>query len=216
MYADKIKKLLTPSETKLFARLDSPIKIQNFLDTLSVNFELESETYMSPRRVLALKSAHCLEGAVLAAAMLAFHGSKPLLMDFQTAYDDEDHVIALFKKNALWGALSKTNHSQLRYRDAVYNSPRELAMSYFHEYFLFRNGKKTLRAYSAPFDLSRYDPARWITVDEDLQWLVDDLDSSRHLPIAPLASLRALRPMTAFEIKVAREAEWIDPRKRNL
>lgn len=216
MYARKIKKILTTSENRLFAKLNSPIRIQNFLDTLSVNFELTVETYMSPRRVLAAKSAHCLEGAVLAAAILAYHGKIPLLMDFQTAFDDEDHVVALFKENGLWGALSKTNHAQLRYRDAVYASPRELAMSYFHEYFLFRNGKKTLRAYSAPFDLSRYEPASWIGVHNELQWLVDDLDRSKHFVMAPKKSLGSLRPMTAFEVSVARQVEWPDPRKRNL
>ena len=216
MYSDRVSKVLNPAEIRLFRRLNSPIKIQNFLDTLSVNFEIDAETYMSPRRVLRHKTAHCLEGAVLAAAILAYHDHKPLLMDFQTAYDDEDHVIALFRENGLWGALSKTNHAQLRYRDAVYRTPRELAMSYFHEYFLFRNGKKTLRAYSAPFDLSRYEPSYWVVATDELQRLVDDLDSSRHFPAVSEKSIRALRRMTPFEIQSARPTEWPDPRTRNL
>ena len=99
---------------------------------MRINFEHGGETNHSPIVVLKKRKAHCFEGAVFAAAVLAYHGSKPLLMDFATAYDDEDHTVALFRKNGLWGAISKTNHAVLRYRDPVYRTPRELAMSYFH------------------------------------------------------------------------------------
>ncbi len=113
-------------------------------------------------RIRPQKKAYCFEGAVLAAAALAYHGRPPLLLDLQTTNDDQDHVLALFKEDGLWGAISKTNNPVLRWRDPVYRSVRELAMSYFHEYFLYKSGEKTLRAYSKAFDLSRFDPKEWV------------------------------------------------------
>src|SRR3989344_2379480 len=212
MYADKVRALLSPLERKIFAKLTTPQKIQNYLDTLPINFELRGETYMSPRRMLKAKTAHCFEGALFAAALLAYHGHKPLLMDLRTAVPYEDHVIALFRVNGLWGAISKTNHAILRYRDAVYRSPRELAMSYFHEY-VESDGKKSLREYSSPFDLARYAPKRWVAADDDLHWLVDVLDNARHFPIAPKKNLRTLRAASPFERKVMDTVEWKPGRK---
>ena len=109
--------------------------------------------------VLRAGKAHCMEGALLAAAILEFHGHKPLLLDLRSTSEDLDHVVALFKQNGYWGAISKTNHVVLRYREPIYGSVRELAMSYFHEYFL-DNGKKTLREYSVPVDLGKFDSYR--------------------------------------------------------
>src|SRR3989344_2899671 len=181
-YAKRISVLLAPHERAVFKKLSSPQRIQNFLDSLPINFEMQGETYMSPRRVLAARQAHCFEGALFAAAALAYHGRRPLLMDIQTARTDDDHVVALFKERGLWGAISKTNHAILRYRDPIYRTVRELALSYFNEY-IADDGGKSMRAYSAPFDLSRYDPKKWVTAGEDLDSLVADLDSSRHFPI---------------------------------
>jgi hypothetical protein len=206
-YRDRIKVLLTPPEKRIFGGLTTPQKIQDYLDMLAINFELEGETYMSPRRVMQTKEAHCFEGALLAAAALAYHGQKPLLMDLRTKAPDDDHVVALFRQNGLWGALSKTNHAILRYRDPVYRSPRELAMSYFHEYVL-PDRTKSLREYSAPFDLSRYAPEKWVTAGEDLDWLVTALDESRHFPIVPEKILRTLRKASAHELKAADLMEW--------
>lgn len=165
---------------------------------------------MSPRRVLAAKTAHCFEGALLAALALAYHGHKPLLLDLRTAPPDEDHVVALFKQKGLWGALSKTNHAILRYRDPVYRSVRELAMSYFHEYAM-ENGKKTLREYSAPFNLSRYAPEKWIVDKEEMHWLVTALDESRHFPLVPQKNLKLLRKISGIERKTLVIEEW-EPR----
>lgn len=215
-YAKRIDALLTPNERKIFRNLNSPIKIQDFLESFPVNFELDSHTYKSPRSTLATGSAHCLEGAVLAAAILSYHGHKPLLMDFQTAYDDEDHVVAVYMVAGRYGALSKTNHPVLRFRDAVYANPRELAMSFFHEYFLFRNGKKSLRKYSEPFDLSKFNPENWITTTRDLDWLVERLDKSRHYEVAPRKAIKSLRPVPSLEISAAKIEHEPDPRVRNL
>ncbi len=206
-YVDRLRALLSPVERKIFGKLTTPQKIQNYLDTLPINYELRGETYMSPRRMMKAKTAHCFEGALFAAAVLAYHGQKPLLMDLRTSRPYEDHVITLFRVNGLWGAISKTNHAILRYRDAVYRSPRELAMSYFHEY-VESDGKKSLREYSNPIDLTRYAPKRWVVADDDLHWLVDALDNARHFPVAPKKNLRTLRTPSPFELKAMNIVEW--------
>jgi hypothetical protein len=174
---------------------------------------MSGETYMSVRRTLAAKTAHCMEGALLAAAALAFHGEKPLLMDFQSTPEDEDHVITLFTRSGHWGAISKTNHAILRYRDPVYKTPRELAMSYFHEYHL-ESGNKTLRAFSAPYDLSRHPPETWVTAEQELQWVVDAVDTCRHFSAVPKNNLRLLRRTSQIERDMLALKEWPDPRKK--
>jgi hypothetical protein len=212
-YATRVRSVLSPAEVKILRKLSSPRKIQDFLDSLAINMEREAHTYMSPRRVLAFGQAHCVEGALLAAAALAFHGERPLLLDFQAAYDDEDHVVALFRANRHWGAISKTNHPGLRYRDPIHHSVRGLAASYFHEYYLW-DGRKSLRHFSRPFDLSRYPPERWVTASEELDWLVHALDGSAHAPIIPKGNLRLLRPASAFEIHASAATEWSEDGRR--
>ena len=197
---------------RLFLKLRTPSKIQDYLDTLPVNFEESGESNLSPLNVIVKKRAHCFEGAVLAASILAFHNKKPLLMDFGTAYDDEDHTVALFKENGLWGAISKTNHAVLKYRDAVYRSPRELAMSYFHEYYMW-DGRKSLRGYSRPFDLSMFPPEKWIISVGDLDWLMSALARSRYFPVSPKNNHR-LRRASGIELRALAITEWPDPRKK--
>ena len=207
MNNDKLSKFLNIEELRLFRKLKSPKLIQDYLDTLSINFETSGETYMSPRRVIKNKTAHCFEGALLAAAALSYHGHKPLLLDLVTIERDEDHVVALFRQNGLWGAISKTNHPILRYRDPVYKTVRELAMSYFHEYIM-DDGTKSLRKFSKPFDLSRYSPTKWVTAGEDLNWLVEALDASPHSAIAPPKAIKKLRKASRIEIKAINITEW--------
>ena len=202
--------LLGADERALLRRLNSPQKIQDFLDTLPINFEENGETYMSPRRTLREKKAHCLEGALLAAAALAYHGGRPMLMDIQTAPDDEDHVVTLFKQHGRWGAISKTNHAILRYRDPVYLSVRELALSYFNEYFL-ESGRKTMRAYSKPFSLSSYPLHSWLTSEEDLGWIAQAIDDVPHFPIADAKNYRVLRKADSLERIAMLQTEWSEP-----
>lgn len=209
-YGQHIKALLSPAERRVFSKLNSPQKIQDFLDHSPVNFELKGETICSPRRILKEKRMHCAEGALFAAAALAYHGYPPLLMDFQTMPVDEDHVLAVFKQNGLWGAISKTNHSVLRWRDPIYKSPRELAMSYAHEYYLW-SGKKSLRAYSEPFDLRKFKP-EWVVAEMDLDPLIEALDDSPHVAITPKGV--RLRPASPIELLIMRQVEWKDPRKK--
>ena len=213
-YRIRLKSVLTPPERRLFERLSSPQKIQAYLDTLSVNFEASGETYMSPRRSIRAKTAHCFEGALLAAAALAYHGKRPLLLDFRTIPADEDHVVTLFRQNGYWGAISKTNHAILRYRDPVYETVRELAMSFFHEYLMW-DGRKSLRAYSKPFDLSKIAPERWVTADKELFWLVEALDKNRHFPTVPKKNLRLLRKAYKIELRAMKLVEWKNPRRKS-
>lgn len=209
-YADQIKRLLSPGERRLFERLMTPQKIQDYLDTLPINFEVSGETYMSPRRAIRAKTAHCFEGALVAAAVLAYHGQKPLLLDFRTIPADEDHVVTLFRQNSYWGAISKTNHAILRYREPVYRTVRELALSFFHEY-LMGDGRKSLRAYSRPFNLSKFPLEKWVTMQDELDWLVEALDSSKHFPIVPKKNLRVLRKAYPIELRAMKLVEWRSP-----
>jgi len=205
-----LKKNLSSKELAVLRRLSTPIKIQDFLDSLPINYEKRGETYMSPREVIREKKAHCFEGALLAAAALWLHGEKPLLLDLKTVDSDVDHVVALYRKNGYWGAISKTNHAVLRFRDPVYKTIRELAASYFHEYFEDKKGLKTLRSYSRPFDLRRIG-SDWIAADtaaHSLYPLVVAIDESRHFPLFPKRNIKFLRKAGKLEMKAGKLIEW--------
>ncbi|HTQ82271.1 MAG TPA: hypothetical protein VMI47_03300 [Pseudolabrys sp.] len=212
-YRRTLRALLTPAERRTFAPLDSPQKIQCWLDRLPANFELDGDTTMSPRRMLQARIAHCAEAALFAAAALLYHGQPAWLMDLRALPSDQDHIVTLFRQRALWGAISKTNHAILRWRDPIYRSWRELAMSYAHEYCL-PGGKKSLLAFSRPFSLTRYRPARWLTADENLHWLMDELDESPHIPVAPAWAMKMRRRSSAIELRAQDVVDWADPRKR--
>jgi hypothetical protein len=189
-----------------FRKLTSPQKIQDFLNTLPFNHEKHGETYMSPARMLKAGTAHCFEGALFAAACLQYHGHKPLIMDLSTTKDDQDHVVALYRVGKYWGAISKTNHHILRFREPIYASVRELALSYFHEYFL-EDGTKTLRTYSDPFDLSKW-KKDWVHAEEDLYDLVNALCDAPHHEIVPKNYLRKLRKADKIERVALKTEEW--------
>jgi len=198
---------LTEKEIKLFKKLDTPAKIQDFLNTLRPNKEEKGETCSSPRVTLARGTAHCLEGAYLAAAIMWFHGHKPLLLDLKSAKSDYDHVVTLFKKGDRWGAISKTNHTVLRYREPVYKSIRELVMSYFHEYFTNNNGQKTLISYSKPFNLKKFG-TKWVTDEDDLWELGALLDDSPHILVAPKNLIKGYRKADPVEIEAGMLLEY--------
>lgn len=166
-------------EFKIFKKLKSPPRVQDFLNSLSINFEPDGDTCRSPQSTLQHGTAHCFEGAVLAAAIFWYHDRTPLLLDLETTQKDESHVIAPFKEGKYWGAVSKTNHSVLRFRDPVYKTVRELAMSYFHEYFL-DSGEKTLRRYSKePFNLLDFEDD-WLTAEYPIWGVHDALVCAPH------------------------------------
>jgi hypothetical protein len=210
-YRNRLRALLTPAETRVFARLDSPQKIQDFLDRLPVNFEPDGDTAMSPRRVLETGAAHCAEAAVFACAALAYHGKKAWLLDLVARPSDQDHIVTLFQERGLWGAISKTNHAILRWRDPIYRSAREVAMTFAHEYAL-PSGLKSLMSYSRPFAPTRYAPERWVTSEEDLDWLLFALDLSPHMPLAPEHAMRKRRRSAPVEMRAQEVVEWAYPR----
>jgi len=214
-YRNALRALLTPAEHRLFARLATPQKLQVFLEKLPPNFELKGETCMSPRRALKARTVHCAEAAVLAVAVLIYHDKPAWLMDIRALPSDQDHIITLFKERGLWGAISKTNHAVLRWRDPIYRSPRELAMTYAHEYNL-DFGKKSMLAYSRPFSLARYSPKRWVIANEDLDWLMDALDDSPHESLAPKHALLQRRKSTRVELKSQDVTEHPVPLSRRV
>jgi hypothetical protein len=195
---------LTTQELRVLKKLNTPAKIQDFLNSIPSNAE---ETCYSPRMVLKMGKAQCMEGAMLAALALRLHGQKPLVVDLVSTKDDVDHVMAVFQQHGHWGAITKTNHPVLRYREPIYKNIRELVMSYFHEYFL-DSGKKTLRTYSRPFDLSKFDTRGWVTAEEDIWYIPDELDNSPHYNILTPGMIRTLRKADNIEIEATKATEW--------
>lgn len=195
---------LSPAQARLLARLQTPEQIQDFVSSIPINFEPEGDTCLSVTEVLRQRRAHCIEGAFVAACALWMNGRPPLLMDFQAMADD-DHVIAVFRRGRHWGAISKSNHIWLRWRDPIYRNPRELAMSYFHEYV--RGASKTLWKCSRPFDLRRLDPREWVTNTEPCWDVAEALDLSPHFPLITRAQARRLKRRDKLEIQAGRFLE---------
>jgi hypothetical protein len=199
-------------EKKFLQKLNTPARVQDFLNSLRFNFEKPArrggggETLRSPLFVLRNKEAHCFEGALLGAYILSQHGFTPYLMHLKTTKGDFDHVVTPFKINGLWGALSKTNHAVLRYREPVYKNIRELAMSYFHEYFL-NNGTKTLRQYSKLLNLNTFEKT-WEVEEGNLWGIDEELDKIKHYNIFPRGTLGKLRKADKIEIKAGKIVEF--------
>jgi len=171
----------TEAERRVFRRLNTPEKIQRFLDDLAYNKEPGGHTCHSPRNVLRHRTAHCMEGALFGAAALRMMGKPPLLLDLEAVRDD-DHVLAIFQMRGHWGALAKSNYSGLRYREPVYRTLRELAMSYFEHYYNLRR-EKTLRNYSRPVNLKRFDAIHWMTAEQDVWAIPEYLLEISHTPL---------------------------------
>lgn len=188
---------LTDKETRILKRLNAPEKIQRFIDfELAYNKERDGETCRSPRRVLRDRIGHCFEGALLAAAALRVNGHPPLVVDLEAVRDD-DHIVAVFKHHGHWGAIGKSNYAGLRFREPVYRTIRELVMSYFEHYYNL-DAEKTLRRYSRPINLARFDRIHWMTAEEDLWKINNYLLAVKHYPV--------LTP------KMARSLSRVDPR----
>jgi hypothetical protein len=179
--------LWTKAELRLFERLSSPIRVQHYLNSLAYDPDYGAR---SPRWVIKEGKAHCFEGALFAAAALRQLGYRPLLVDIRS-WNDDDHVLAVFKERGHWGCVAKSNYTVLRFREPVYRSIRELVVSYFDVYFN-PIGQKTMRSYSLPLDLSQFDKRHWMTTDEDLQYIGDKLDEIKHFRVLTTAMIRAL------------------------
>ena len=179
----------TARELRALRALRTPYGVQRALDAMPYH---HASTAWSPRRVLQSRTAHCLEGAVFAAAALRVLGFPPLLLDLE-AVQDTDHVLAVYQARGHWGAIAKSNFTGLRYREPVYRTVRELVLSYFESYINLR-GDRTLRAYSAPVNLARFDRSRpdWMTTAGDLWWIAEHLVGVRHTRLLAPALVRRL------------------------
>jgi len=183
---------LTRQEIRILRQLNTPEKIQRFIDfELAYNKEKDGETCRSPRRVLRDRTGHCFEGALLAAAALRISGHPPLVVDLEAIRDD-DHIVAVFKLNGHWGAIGKSNYAGLRFREPVYRTVRELVMSYFEHYYNL-DAEKTLRRYSRPLNLARFDRIHWMTAEADLWEINDYLLTIKHYPVLTPTMVRSLR-----------------------
>jgi hypothetical protein len=185
---------LTRSELRQLRALKTPVGIQKFLDDLPYNLRY---TARSPGRVLHDRTASCLEGGIFAAAALRVLGFPPLIFDLE-AEQDTDHVLAIFKVHGHWGAVAKSNFTGCRYREPVYRTLRELAMSYFNIYFNLR-GERTLRRYSRPVNLTRFDDRNWMTTDKPVWFIAEYLCEIPHISLLTPAmekNLTRLDPRT--------------------
>jgi hypothetical protein len=178
---------LSPQDLRTLRALKSPARIQKFIDALEYQY---AHTAWSPQRVLRERKGHCLEGAILAAAALRVNGYPPLLMDLEAVHDD-DHVVAVYRERGLWGGIAKSNFAGLRFRAPVYRTVRELAMSYFEDYYNLR-GERTLRAYSRPVNLARLDRQHWMTAEEDVWFVPEALIAAKHYSLLRDKVARAL------------------------
>jgi hypothetical protein len=182
---------LTKGETKLLRSLSTPVKVQAYLDRLRYNTEDDGiDTLRSPRRVMRDRTAHCAEGAIFAAAAFRMNRRPPLIVDLEATRDD-DHVLAVYRDRGLWGSVATSKFAGLRFRAPVYRTIRELVMSYFDDYYNW-DGERTLRAFSRPISLARFDRIGWMTSEEDVWPLVEHLTTVRHARLVPPSVARGL------------------------
>jgi hypothetical protein len=186
--------MFTKQELKVFRQLNTPQRVQLYMQrNFKYNKELRGETCRSPRVVLRTKTAHCIEGALFAAACFRMNSRKPLILDL-AAGRDHDHVIAVFKQDGLWGAVSFSQFNSLQWRDPIYRNLRELALSYFPFYYNF-NASKTLKTYSLPVNLERFDSIEWMTSEENLWDIGNYLFTVKHHPLYPKKARKNILPM---------------------
>lgn len=171
---------ISADDLRVLRSLKTPARIQRFIDELQYQY---ADTAWSPQRVLRERKGHCMEGALLATAALRVNGYPPLLMDLEAVHDD-DHVVAIYREQGLWGGIAKSNFAGLRFRAPIYRSLRELALSYFEHYYNLR-GERTLRGYSVPVNLARLDSRHWMTSEEDVWCVPELLIEARHYALFP-------------------------------
>jgi hypothetical protein len=168
----------TPQELRRLRALRTPVLIQRFVDELPYHL---ADTAWSPRKVLREGTAHCLEGALFAVAALRVNGFPPLLWRLD-AVRDTGHALAIFRYDGHWGAIAKSNFAGLRFREPVYRTLRELAMSYFDQYYNLL-GERTLRGYSRPVNLARFDRLHWMTTEKPIWFIPDYMSRLQHTPV---------------------------------
>ncbi len=185
------EKSLTKQELKAISGLTTPAKIQAFLDEIPYSVE---ERYRCPLTVLREGEGHCFDGALFGAAMLRRLGHPPRILDMLPNARDDDHLLALYKRDGHWGAVAKSNFSGLRFREPIYRTLRELVLSYFEDYFNAA-GEKTLRSYTVPLSLKAFDKLNWMTSDENLEAIALRLDEIRKVPVLTRRMIANLSPV---------------------
>jgi hypothetical protein len=179
---------LSPDERRLVRSISSPVRIQQFLDTVAYSTE---SSYRAPLTVLRERVGHCYDGAVFAAAALAWNDDPPLLMNLFPNSRDDEHLVALFRRNGCWGAIGQSNFVGLRYREPIHRTLRELMMSYFEQYYNV-SGEKTLRSYTKPLNLRTFDRALWMTDAKGMDIIADHLGSMPQVHLLTPAMARTL------------------------
>ena len=179
---------LTEPEHRFISTLTAPAKIQAFLDELPYSTE---HIYRCPLRVLRERIAHCFDGALFAAATLRRLGYPPLIIEMLPNDQDDDHMLAIYKRRRHWGAIAKSNFVGLRFREPVYRTLRELVMSYFEQFYNVERAK-TLRSYTLPLNLKAFDALDWMTRDDFLEHISRKLDRIRKVPVLTQPMISAL------------------------
>ena len=180
----------TPRELRSLKALNTPVKVQRYLDGLAYNHERGGATCRSPRRVLRDRTAQCAEGAFFAAAAFRVNGRPALIVDLEGDRDD-DHLLAVYRDRGHWGAVGKSKFAGLRFRAPVYRTVRELVLSYFEDYYNYA-GERTLRRYSRPTSLARFDRISWMTSETDLWPVIDHFVGLPHVRLVPPAIAKRL------------------------
>lgn len=194
----EFEKEWTPAQAGIMRSLKTPAGIQAYLDSIIYS---NNEDYYGPLTLMDRAEGSCMEGALFAAAALRRLGHRPLIMELFAERDDE-HVIALYRKDGLWGSLAKSNYPGLRSRQPVYRTLRELALSYFELYYNLA-AEHTLRGYTAALDLTRFDRLHWMVKDDGIHRIARALDHGRHFKLFPVSVALALRPMDPWLFKAA-------------
>jgi len=187
---------LTPAEIRKLRSFKTPHGIQRALDAMPYHL---ANTAWSPRHVLRENTSHCFEGAIFAAAALRANGYPPLILDLEAVHDT-DHVIAIYRMHGHWGAVAKSNYTGCRYREPVYRTLRELALSYFDVYFNLR-AERTLRTFSRPVNLKRFDRQNWMTADGNLWFIANYLFTIRHFRLLTPTMIKNLHRLDERSFK---------------
>jgi hypothetical protein len=190
-HRNELEAALDNRERAELAGLISPRAIQDFLDACAYSSD---PFYRCPLRVLRERRAHCFDGALFAAAALRRLGHPPRLLDLLSDGRDDEHLLALFRTDGRWGAIAMSNFSGLRYREPVYASVRELAMSYFEPYYNLAR-ERTLVGYTGPLSLAPFDRLHWTVSDEHLERIAERTERVRRIELITPAMHERLTPV---------------------
>ncbi len=160
----------TRAERALIARLNTPAKVQRWLNALPYNTETGGETQHSFRPVVKLRTAHCMEAALFAAVVLEQHGFPPLVMSLESQ-DWLDHVIFIYQVNGRWGSVARSRDPGLHGRKPVFRSPRALARSYIEPYVDYTGRVKGFGVANLATAMGHYD---W-RFTENSVWKVEQM-----------------------------------------